>query len=222
MGTRNLTMVLMNNEIRVAQYGQWDGYPTGSGVSIFTFLRNMLNSHQEQIFQQKVNLSYSINDLQEEEILKKIAESLNIVYIKGCIDNNNYSKLYSEYDRQYPQINRDMGAEILDFILSAEKPFPLYLSTDFAKDSLFCEWAYLVNFDSRSVEVYRGFNKEPLTEEDRFFYLSPSEKEIEKEKRKYGENEFFYPIKKIKEYSFNDIQTWKNIKSRMQNFEKNS
>ena len=28
---------------------------------------------------------------------------------------------------------------------------------DWAKNSLFCEWGYLVNFDERTLEVYRGF-----------------------------------------------------------------
>jgi len=27
MGTRHLTMVIQNKEPKVAQYGQWDGYP---------------------------------------------------------------------------------------------------------------------------------------------------------------------------------------------------
>jgi len=40
MGTRHLIVVKKDNEIKVAQYGQWDGYPSGQGVSILKFLRN--------------------------------------------------------------------------------------------------------------------------------------------------------------------------------------
>lgn len=32
---------------------------------------------------------------------------------------------------------------------------------DFLKDSLFCEWAYLLNLDEDVVEIYRGHNKDP-------------------------------------------------------------
>lgn len=39
MGTRNLTMVIVNKETKVAQYGQWDGYPDGQGVNILQFLK---------------------------------------------------------------------------------------------------------------------------------------------------------------------------------------
>ena len=41
MGTRNLTIVYKNGDYRVAQYGQWDGYPSGLGADILEFLSNI-------------------------------------------------------------------------------------------------------------------------------------------------------------------------------------
>lgn len=38
MGTRNLTMIYSNGEYKVAQYGQWDGYPEGLGVKLLNYL----------------------------------------------------------------------------------------------------------------------------------------------------------------------------------------
>lgn len=32
---------------------------------------------------------------------------------------------------------------------------------DFLLDSLFCEWAYIINLDTERLETYRGFNKDP-------------------------------------------------------------
>ena len=32
---------------------------------------------------------------------------------------------------------------------------------DFAQDSLFCEWAYVVDLDAGVLEVYKGFQTEP-------------------------------------------------------------
>ena len=41
MGTRNLTMVIdKRGDLKVAQYGQWDGYPEGWGVEILNFARD--------------------------------------------------------------------------------------------------------------------------------------------------------------------------------------
>jgi hypothetical protein len=32
---------------------------------------------------------------------------------------------------------------------------------DFIKDSLFCEWAYILNVDDKTFEIYRGFQSSP-------------------------------------------------------------
>jgi hypothetical protein len=41
MGTRNLTMVISKGEYKIAQYGQWDGYPSGQGSVVLNFLMNL-------------------------------------------------------------------------------------------------------------------------------------------------------------------------------------
>ena len=43
MGTRNLTVVFMDGEYKVAQYGQWDGYPEGQGITCFNFLHDKMD-----------------------------------------------------------------------------------------------------------------------------------------------------------------------------------
>jgi hypothetical protein len=43
MGTRNLTAVYFKGEFRIAQYGQWDGYISGSGWGILEFLKEKFN-----------------------------------------------------------------------------------------------------------------------------------------------------------------------------------
>lgn len=47
MGTRNLTCVVLDGEYKVAQYGQWDGYPEGQGRTILEFLSQ--EGAQEQL-----------------------------------------------------------------------------------------------------------------------------------------------------------------------------
>lgn len=43
MGTRNLTIVKLDGEYKVAQYGQWDGYPGGQGLRCLSFLRLLMD-----------------------------------------------------------------------------------------------------------------------------------------------------------------------------------
>lgn len=41
MGTRHLIAVIdRKGTLKVAQYGQWDGYPSGQGVDVLKFAKN--------------------------------------------------------------------------------------------------------------------------------------------------------------------------------------
>ena len=55
MGTRNLTCVVHKGKIRMAQYGQWDGYPQGLGKDIAkvlqkTTLKNLRTAIEKCVF----------------------------------------------------------------------------------------------------------------------------------------------------------------------------
>jgi hypothetical protein len=52
---------------------------------------------------------------------------------------------------------------------------------DFMFDSVFCEWAYIINLDTKTLEVYKGFNKDYAnqrlpyvkTEKDEYYACAP-------------------------------------------------
>ena len=52
MGTRNLTCVVEDNKFKLAQYCQWDGYPSGQGKTIRDFIVRKLN---KKIFIRELN-----------------------------------------------------------------------------------------------------------------------------------------------------------------------
>ena len=70
-----------------------------------------------------------------------------------------------------------------------DSPPGLTLNDDinFAADSLFCEWAYVIDLDKSTFEAYVGFNKEPLSPDDRFYFL------MDKIPKDYSKQ--YYPIK---------------------------
>lgn len=140
MGTRNLTMVVSGGQTKVAQYGQFDGYPSGQGSKALLFLRKADMAK----FKEKIE---KIRFLTKEEIEK----------LEG-----------TDWETSHPQLNRDHAAEILEMIYEGNIT-TLSNSESFAGESLFCEWAYVIDLDKNTFEVYQGFNKTPLSENERFF-----------------------------------------------------
>lgn len=146
MGTRHLTCVVKDKEYIVAQYGQWDGYPSGQGVNILHFLRN---EFIEEKFLEKIKMA--IFPTQEE---------LQNCYKKHGADNDEWISLEvaKSFNLEHPYLSRDIGSDILPMIQNAEKPFWFHKNKNFAYQSLFCEWCYVIDLDEKSFEIFTGFN----------------------------------------------------------------
>ena len=162
MGTRNLTFVFIDGGYKVAQYGQWDGYPEGQGLRCLHFLRDEMdeNRFREQLKRVRFASRTELNDL-----YTKFGQNED-----GDIKVEDYHRL----GKAYPQLVRDTAAKILNLIQDGNVRL-LKNSIDFAANGLFCEWAYVIDLDKRMFEVYTGFHKEPLNEKDRFYFLREKE-----------------------------------------------
>lgn len=183
MGTRNLTMVISEGQTRVAQYGQFDGYPSGQGATALEFLKTVdMEKFKEQL--KKVRFVNDEDRKEMEVFLKKI----------GVKDGWLNTIQAEKYNKKYPYFSRDHAARILELIYtSKEKEILLSDETNFAGDSLFCEWCYVIDLDKRVLEVYKGFNKEPLTESERFFSI-PKDKDGK-----------YHQVKFVKSFSFDEL-----------------
>lgn len=164
MGTRHLIMVIAGGETKIAQYGQWDGYPDGQGVEVLNFLKQIDLRGEWKTFYERVRALNWLTKEQSEEIEK---------------DEN--------WPQKHPYLSRDAGARILYAVHFHEmevnegygkrKKVPVKItglvdSTAFAADSLFCEWAYVIDLDKKVLEVYSGFNQNPVDETHRFYHLN--------------------------------------------------
>jgi hypothetical protein len=94
-------------------------------------------------------------------------------------------------DERIPGLNINTAANILQLIYDG-KATKLFDSSEFAKNSLFCRWAYVIDLDKELLEVYKGYNKEPLGDKDRFFHDG------------YNDDEY-YPVKIAQSYSLYDL-----------------
>lgn len=166
MGTRNLTIVYLDGEYKVAQYGQWDGYPEGQGMTALRFLR-------EEMDEEKFKLAVRNSSFIDPEDLRSIYEKYG-AGSDGLITLSDADRM----KKDYPEFSRDTGADILSIIQSRKNSVRLTNDIGFAADSLFCEWAWLIDFDRGTFECYRGFNDHtPLTPNDRFYFLKSEERD---------------------------------------------
>ena len=155
MGTRYLTAVYLDGEYKVAQFGAQDGYPRIGGAEVLRFAKTIVESDAREAFEQKVRQCRWIT-----------AEELGAI---------NQSKS-ADWEKNHPELADSTGSGILEMIRNSESGLALGDDLEFAADSLFCEWAWVLDLDKGTFECYQGSNAEiPLTEQDRFFFLRDKE-----------------------------------------------
>ena len=118
MGTRNLTCVFLDGEYKVAQYGQWDGYPSGQGLTCLEFLRSM----DEGTFKDQLRKrTFASNDY-----IKGFYAAINAIY--RMISMQTALRM----DVKFPEYSRDTAAEILELIYDDKAAECLKNDIDFA------------------------------------------------------------------------------------------
>ena len=78
---------------------------------------------------------------------------------------NGKDELYYNHWDSYPD---GLGAAFIDYVkgeddiwITEEMEKPENRNDEFILDSLFCEYGYIMNYDTNELEVYTGFQKEP-------------------------------------------------------------
>lgn len=141
MGTRNLTKVIDADGVtRVAQYGQWDGYPSGQGLTA------LYHAHNAKMIQANLNKVHFITDEEADSINASINPDVDL-------------------GLQYPTLTRDTAADILGYIAYATTDLPLVDNSEFENDDLMCEGVYTINFQTGEfVSTYNRTISFPLND----------------------------------------------------------
>jgi len=183
MGTRGLTIVINEEKTKVAQYGQWDHYPSGQGLIALKFLR----STNLENFKKRLKKVRFATDADQ--------KAIDDFFISIGVEDGWMSRVQAKkYRQNFPLLSRGHGAKILDLLMKSEDEVFIVDSTDFAGDGLFCEWVYVIDLDKGTFEVYKGFGKKPLTKKDRFFFLQEDGSD-------------YPPVKMVKSFKLNNLPT---------------
>lgn len=118
MGTRHRQAVINKaGELKIQQYGQWDGYPEGQGKGILSYLRNgNLDKYQDEL---------SKLPLITEEQSKQVDEDAN-------------------WKEKYPYLSRDCGSRIHQMIEDGGVKFVAHIDEEEARE--WCEGFYTIDF----------------------------------------------------------------------------
>lgn len=152
MGTRGALGVKLANKYYVT-YNHWDSYPSGLGQQVVEFIRyTIIKKEGSQLIPFK------------RKILKlQLVKSDDVPTVEQIDKYMKYADLsVSEQTLKdwYCLLRSIQGIKTLERIRDGKLEH-LIDGYEFLKDSLFCEYAYIINLDTDELEFYRGFQRKP-------------------------------------------------------------
>lgn len=156
MGTRNLTMVInKEGEKKVAQYGQWDGYPSGVGVGILEFIKN------KDLFNKMLTNLPKTRFLDAEGKDKEFIESYNRNAPEWSNDPDNRTEEQKRWFETY--CTRDLSEEVLTNIANSnDEEILLFDREETGKSGGWVEYSYIINLKENTFGVYGHIDQEPI------------------------------------------------------------
>ena len=143
MGTRGGVGFRINGVDKVT-YNHYDSYPECLGKNVLEFLKSCdLDELKGKV--EKIELLKGI-DVPTPELIEK-AKEMGIIDLG--VSNQSLDDLYCVMRGAQGDLN---AYSELGYMVDG---------SDFLIDSLFCEYAYIVNFDDNVLECYKGFNHDP-------------------------------------------------------------
>lgn len=178
MGTRGFVGFVADGRETIT-YNHWDAYPSGVGGYVLEFVRKTTESRlTEEVTKTLVtNLKHVSDDAPPtRDQVVELAKYADLKVSRG--------NLYEEW---YGLLRETQGRPDLILECGYAEHAP-----EWPTDSLFCEWGYVVDFDQRTLDVYRGFQQTPPTAG-----------------RWAGgeENRGYFPVNRIASFSFDDLPT---------------
>lgn len=140
MSTRGIYGFLVDGKPYLT-YNHYDSYPGGLGVTLVEWLKNSSKDELENLKDRVLSLKLVSEDQKPnpEDIEKLLS------YADLNVGNQSVNAWYS--------LLRETQGDI-EATLNCGYMIDNY---SFGKDSLFCEWGYIINLDEKSFDVYKGF-----------------------------------------------------------------
>ncbi len=145
MSTRGTFGVRINGKDKL-MYNHGDSYPSGLGVEMLETTRHLVKEKGMDWLKEKA-AALQMVDSQE----KPTEEQIEL--LKPFTDLSVSERSTEDWYCLTRGMQGDLKAH-LELGIGCD-------GSGFIRDSLFCEWGYIVNLDSGKLEVYKGFQKQP-------------------------------------------------------------
>lgn len=149
MSTRGL-YGFRKNGVDKTTYNHSDSYPEGLGAAISKFCCSVTPAQMSDFFDRIILV---------EERGKPTKEQQHYCMAKGWYDPYVGNRTPESWYNLLRNLQGNMSE--LDKAVRSGEDFFMTDGGDFIKDSLFCEYAYIINLDSGMLEFFEGFQHEP-------------------------------------------------------------
>lgn len=162
MSTRGGYGFVKGNEIKVS-YNHYDSYFSGLGFDIMKFVTETTDKEMEKIFDKIVMVKE--DSIPTEEQIKECEQYLDL-------------KVSTQDKKDWYCLLRNSQGELNEY----KKELRYMIDNkEFLGDSLFCEYAYILNLDSKCLDIYTGFNENKNTNNLFTQFRNDEEKYVEVE-----------------------------------------
>jgi len=142
MGTRGSIGFIKKGEEKIT-YNHWDSYPSELGMTMLEFCRDTDVEELNKVFDKVILVSEDEKPTTEQ--IEECRDFIDTDVSGGSPEQEWYVLLRGA------QGNPSAYKGSLRYMLDGKS---------FLLDSLFCEYAYIINLDENVLEFYKGFNKE--------------------------------------------------------------
>lgn len=145
MGTRGAYGVRIDDTDKIT-YNHFDSYPGYLGKELITLIQTARDDWgKDGVIERARALELVESDsTPTEEQIEQLSE-----YADQGVSTGKLTEWYV----LLREMQGDIYAHLKEGVMVDEHTF--------MADSLFCEWAYIINLDNDTLEVYRGFQKQP-------------------------------------------------------------
>lgn len=170
MGTRGAWGFRKGAQDKVT-YNQFDSYPEGLGDDVVELVRQSRDNAQLAAIADGIVLVVNQEPPDQATIARyRAIPGLTNLKVSECKEQDWYCLLYGGHSQPlfylsgatWEQEEGEWGArvKVMHTIEPDHACIHMLDGHDFLADSLFCEWAYIINLDTGMLEVYKGFNRD--------------------------------------------------------------